>query len=314
MSKHLKIDSIDNYNKLTDFDLAVFDSFRKSINRFRERPLLYFTESDIHSFLQSDLIQSNIKLFIHEKRKISLVHLEYPTNFRYKKQMLLKGYPRYLPENSETNIDSKTGDRGNFDLTILNPGFIDMIFKCFHNEDIAIEHIINKDVTRACERLNNANYNTTINDGILAKKQFNREIKYAVEVKFIHRFNARNINMLKEIVKDNEKLRLAYLHSNHFIRPINLIFCSSVSKSRSDKQDPVIKRIKDYIIKGKTFEFNKVRPKFIPEGVVNIFIESYFSEKKKTTLKPIVSCKKPKQWVKDFCDILNIDLNELMYS
>ncbi len=51
---------------------------------------------------------------------------------------------------------------------------------------------------------------------------YKREVQYAIEVKFIHPFNARNINMLEEVITDNEKLRLATEHSDGFVKAINL--------------------------------------------------------------------------------------------
>ncbi len=35
---------------------AVFNGIRKTINRFREQPFLYFTESDIHASLSKDIM------------------------------------------------------------------------------------------------------------------------------------------------------------------------------------------------------------------------------------------------------------------
>jgi hypothetical protein len=315
-TRHFQIDYIDNKSKLTDFDLIVFDSIRKSINRFRERPLYFFTESDIHSFLQSDLMQNNSKLFIHSDKNISLVHLEYPTNFRYQKDKLIEGYDRLAPDplDHETSIRSNHGDRGNFDLVILNPEFIERITQFYSKDNEYIAHIINKDKNRSVERINNHDYNCSIADGQSASR-FHREIKYAIEVKYIHRFNATNKNMLEEIVKDNEKLRLALWHSNKFLRPINLIFCSTLSKERSDKKEPIIERIKNYITNGKTSDVIKDRHIFIREGILNILIESYFDDAgDKKTDKPIAFCYKPQQWALDLCEILKIEINETYNS
>jgi hypothetical protein len=38
---------------------AVFDGIRKTINRFREQPFLYFTESDIHASLSKDIMENS---------------------------------------------------------------------------------------------------------------------------------------------------------------------------------------------------------------------------------------------------------------
>jgi hypothetical protein len=306
-ARTLRIDLRNEKSKVTEFDYAVFDCIRKSIYRFRKHPLLFFTESDIHAYFLSDLKQNNSEYFIHSKKHISLIHLEYPTNFRYRRNDLINGNSTESSKLiEETSIRKDHGDRGNFDVAILNPEFIDAICK-WYPKDEYIAHAINKDKNRVLLRLDNINYNHKVGDAKLTN-YFQREIKYAIEFKYIHQFNAINKNMLEEVVKDNEKLRLGLLHSNYYLRPINLVFCSTFAKVRSDKEEPIILRIKNYINNGYTTQVIKDKTIFIRAGILNIFIESYFNDAGKTTENPFAFCKNPQQWAIELCDKMNIKL------
>lgn len=109
----------------TKMDFRIFEGIRKTINRFREKPFFYFTEADIHSSLLNDMLSRSSDILTKREKdiEISLAHQEYPTNFRYEKSRLLQGYE----DNWEDTIlqEGKTyGDRGNFDLAILNAEFV----------------------------------------------------------------------------------------------------------------------------------------------------------------------------------------------
>ena len=60
---------------------------------------------------------------------ISLVHHEYPTNFRYKNVKLkeVDGYGENEMHLTNINHTENHGVRGNFDLVILNKQFIDSL-------------------------------------------------------------------------------------------------------------------------------------------------------------------------------------------
>ncbi len=270
---------------------ALIRGIKKTINRFRERPMNYFTESDIHSSLIRDIMEGNSEILLYRDRKsnmeVSLLHNEYPTSFRYQKKKLLNDYT----ENTkaiikETNINNGNGDRGGFDLSILSEDFVKRMFE---NEQLnlneTIKHIINKDIRYAKRRSDNL--------------YFTKEIPFAIEVKFIQSFNARNIELLRSIIKDNSKLNLTRIHSNCHTKTINLIFCSSEKLTRFDKKTSIICKIKKYI-KEKEIEFDNSNSKkiySIPEGVINIFIQSFYfkdsnskyKECDKVTPKPIIS-------------------------
>jgi len=297
---------------LMEFDKSFFESIKTTIRRFRERPLWFFTESDIHSFIQSDMLKDKSKLYTKtvDNINISLVHLEYPTNYRYSKQQLIDGYDIIESnESHDTHITSTEGDRGNFDFAVLNPDFIEKVFKWAEDQntkisdekkkEIPANHIINKNIEDTKRRYDCSDYDF-----------FYQKVRYAVEVKFVHPANARNKNMLEEIIKDNEKLRLAYCHSNKKLRPINLVFCSSQIMERKDKKMPVIERIEKYITEGKTTELKDKGEKIIPEGVLNIFVSSFYDKKgAKTTAKPVAFCKNGNPWVDELCRVLGIHLN-----
>lgn len=282
---------------------ALINAIRKTTNRFRERPLNYFTESDIHSSLMKDIIEGNSKYFllrldeIHSE--ISLIHNEYPTNFRYKKTDLMD----YLKTDSRTNwgvilektrIDKKYGTRGNYDLSILNKKIINSLHNqintkndslvvdkktknnpVFHKMEI-VKHIINKDIDYPIARYKED------------EKEFIEELLYAIEVKYIHPFNARNSNMLSEVIKDNSKLKLAKVHTSNFLKTINLVFCSSQKKVRSNKTAPVIEKVRKYITEREVQNYKGIKF-IIPEGIINVFISSYFDGETKNTPKPVIS-------------------------
>jgi len=243
---------------------AVFNGIRKTINRFREQPFLYFTESDIHASLSKDIMDGNSDLFILGKEQkdrsnikvpVSLVHHEYPTNFRYQDSKLRDQGYNEDEINLLTKLNSSHGDRGNYDLVILNNTFIENLFSQHQDLLEAMMHIINKD--KKLTELRNTD----------------DEVLFAIEVKFIHPFNAGNTQMEIEVKKDNNKLHVALHSSNKFIMPINLIFCNSDYVQSNDHS--VINTIKEYLENG------------TPKGVCSIFIESYISGNTKKTIKPI---------------------------
>lgn len=258
-------------NPIKAIDRAVFNGIRKTINRFRENPFLYFTESDIHASLSKDIMAGNSHLLIKRIKTnntsniefaVSLLHHEYPTNFRYKSDDL-KNECNIAYNLKPTKLTEKYGDRGNFDLVILNNNFICSIFNKYgFNFEEAMKHVINKDNTKAIER------------------QTQEEVLYAIEVKYIHLFNAGNTSMETEVKKDNNKLHMALQASNYKMKPINLVFCSSNYAQRQGKpnENSIIKNIKTYL------------EKHSHEGVCSIFIQSYFDKKKKrkATDKPII--------------------------
>ena len=90
---------------------------KKIINKFRENPLYFFTESDLHSYFYSSIYSGKLEVVRNNKR-ICLIHREYPTNFRYhKKKLIQDDYYDPYP------LADKKGDRGNYDMVVINPEF-----------------------------------------------------------------------------------------------------------------------------------------------------------------------------------------------
>jgi hypothetical protein len=237
---------------------------KTSINRFRERPLLYFTEADIQSYLHLDLMKGNSDVFSDDRGRFSLIHREYPSNFRCVKQKLLMGYSnKEMHDTLLTNRNVR--GRAHYDLVLLKPEFVEQMRQSHANMNDLREQINNKCVAEAIER--NAKYPMNVNENLL----------YVVEVKYLHKTNVNKQSMLDEILMDNEKLRFAMYHSNSKIRPINLIFCSSLAPTK----------IKEYVKFGRVEHSKSKKIYQIPNGVLNVYIESYFDQNnvKQTTRK-----------------------------
>ena len=174
---------------------AVWDSIRQTINKFRENPFYFFTESDIHSYLYHCLYSGNLEVE-RENRRIYLVHREYPTNFRYNKEALL------LPDYIEPYpLSSRQGDRGNFDLAVINPEFVTTAPR--------IEDVVNKDVVLVQDRIE-----TNL-------EAVRRELLFAVEFKFVTR---NTISFVTEVLQDNKKLSFAKQWGA--VEVVNLVFCN----------------------------------------------------------------------------------------
>lgn len=73
-----------------DLNDAVWEAINRTINKFREHPYYFFTESDIHSYFYHSIYSSKYDVLTKDKERIYCIHREYPTNFRYKKSELLK--------------------------------------------------------------------------------------------------------------------------------------------------------------------------------------------------------------------------------
>ncbi|MDD3894258.1 MAG: hypothetical protein PHU36_04480 [Syntrophomonadaceae bacterium] len=100
--------------------------------KFLKWPFNFFTESDAHSFLYYYIFRSGSRELKQQyptanpQIKTVLVHREYPTSFRYKK------------EGMELN---DTGGRGHYDLVVLNPDFM---------KEHSINEIIAKNFKKCC--------------------------------------------------------------------------------------------------------------------------------------------------------------------
>ena len=271
----------DDINKINK---AVFDGIRKTINRFRENPFLYFTEADIHSSLSKDIMNGHSNLFIMGKKNrskikfpVSLLHHEYPTDFRFISEDLKQsGFKINLKMNKldyKDEYGKGHGRRGHFDLIVLNPNFIKTEFSKGLGEE-AMKQVVNKDYK-------NANVRNT-----------KEEVLFAIEVKFIHEFNKKNKSMLKEVIKDDKKLNIAYNISGEYIMPINLIFCNTIYEK--GKKASLIDSLKEYLDNNTS------------QGVCSVFIETHYKDKKKIALPIIFNNKSKEQWAKNLKKTLRV--------
>jgi hypothetical protein len=187
-----------------------WDAVRKTINKFRENPYYFFTESDIHSYFYYCMYNSTFEVK-RNNRRIYLVHREYPTNYRYYKKDLLKdGYIVKKP-------DEKIGGRGHYDMAVINPDFA--------NAADNIDHIINKNINDAKSR-----YNGDI-------KNFDGELLFAIEFKYII---SRSKNWVEQVEIDNKKLENARNYGA--IETINLVFCN-IDYSYTENRKKLFKEI-----------------------------------------------------------------------
>jgi hypothetical protein len=118
---------------LGNLDSGIERCIKSLGEKFLKWPYNFFTESDAHSFLYYYIFRSGDKLLKRfyptkdSSNKTVLVHREYPTSFRYRK------------DNME--LDDK-GGRGHYDFVVLNPEFI---------RNHSIQEVIAKDFKKCCK-------------------------------------------------------------------------------------------------------------------------------------------------------------------
>lgn len=181
----------------TTLEKKTWDSVRKTINKFRENPYYFFTESDIHSYFYYCMYNSTFEVN-RDNRRIYLVHREYPTNYRYSKKTLTTSgvnTPDYTDK-----INERTS-RGHYDMVVINPDFA--------NKANNINHIINKNIDDTKERFNGS------------KDNLKDELLFAIEFKYII---SRSKNWVEQVEIDNQKLENARNYGA--MKTINLVFCN----------------------------------------------------------------------------------------
>jgi len=189
--------NIQKVKMIDKINIKVWEAINQTINKFRENPYYFFTESDIHSYFYHALYSSYNEESTEDIKRIYCVHREYPTNFRYRKQDLLNDTI------SEPNkLDGILGSRGHYDIAVLNPEFI----KTINSE----RDIINKDIKLVIQReKSNKNFNI-------------KELLFAIEFKYIINNSEK---FVKEVKMDNKKLLFA-INKGGAAKAINLVFCN----------------------------------------------------------------------------------------
>ncbi len=159
-----------------EWKAAIESKIRTLANHFVRRPLNYFTEPDIHSYLYLAFYRD--KVFSAPvptkdlREKTILIHREYPTFFRCDKKIPL------VPSD-------KARSRGHYDFVVLDPGFV---------KSFPFSVVANKDYHLLPERFDR------------------KPLIAAIEFKYIVREISRN--MLREIEMDFQKLQCSIPYSH----------------------------------------------------------------------------------------------------
>ena len=218
--------------KNTDVDVS--NGIRTTITRFRENPFYCFTESDIHASLVNDIVAGNSDKFYPQIKdtnlKLSMVHLEYPTNFKFSRVEAL----------SEGTVETpdKNKQRGNFDLVVLKESMfsqivddtveINMENNGITNKEVLLISLLRSIISKDIDQ--NVSYHNNL------KLPIGELIDYAIEVKFFH-FNNATLDMFEQVKIDNFKLEQSICEGAK-INPVNLIFCYywNDKKGRNDNK------------------------------------------------------------------------------
>ena len=220
-----------------DLNDAVWEAINRTINKFREHPYYFFTESDIHSYFYHSIYSSKYDVLTKDKERIYCIHREYPTNFRYKKSELLNEDFK-----EPYNLSMKEGERGNYDIAILNPEFIE-------NAN-SKEDIVNKSVKLLEIRIKD-------------NKNF-KELLFAIEFKYVIN-NSKNF--VDEVKKDNKKLLFAKEYGSS-TEAVNLVFCNVDFKYKS-KLINVIENASDKILSIFIQSYYDDNKKITPRPIMN---------------------------------------------
>lgn len=171
----------------SSFSKLVRNGIRKTVNKFREHPCIFFSEMDIHSYLYHCLYSTKLEARTKDGVITSCLHKEYPTNFRYSKETM------------EDYALSKKGVRGHFDFVILNSHFL---------QQFNIENIQNKNIRETETRAKD-------------KNEFEKELLTTIELKYVVN-NSRKF--IEEVEKDNRKLTIGLKYQS--FEAYNLVFCN----------------------------------------------------------------------------------------
>ncbi len=224
---------------------AFWAAVKKTINKFREHPYYFFTESDIVSYFYYCLYNSSFEIPDKKGKRIYLAHREYPTNFRYDKKKLLDE-----TFNKPYELKSKNGTRGNYDFALLNPEFVKMAE--------TVEDVVNKNIKLLLKR--------TEGKG--------RELLFSVEFKYVINNNK---NFVAEILMDNKKL--LFSEENQSNCGINLVFCNKADPFYGDKIENAVKNSKVISIFIHSY-YDTGNKKITPKPKASPKLKRYISENK----------------------------------
>ncbi|PVX26416.1 MAG: hypothetical protein CW691_01580 [Candidatus Bathyarchaeum sp.] len=208
----------------------LFIGIKRTVNKFREHPHVFFTELDIHSYLYHCLCSKKLEVKTKDGVVTTCLHKEYPTNFRFEK----KGMENYDLE--------KRGRRGNYDLVILNPQFV---------TDFDIKNVVNKNIRDVESRSRN-------------EEKFRNELVAAIELKYV----INNKKQFIEAV-DNDIKKLSIAQNRQKIEAYNLVFCNHNYCYLDELKEVISKKnqlVKSLLVISHYTKSGKVTPKPITNG------------------------------------------------
>jgi len=210
---------------------AVFTGIKRTVNKFREQPHYFFTETDIHSYLYHCLYRRKLEVETKDGVITTCLHKEYPTNFRF------------LNENRKDYGLKKIGQRGNHDLVVLNPNFV---------TESDITNVVSKNI-RDVEARKSRN-----------EKKFRNELVAVIELKYV--INNKN-QFIDEVEKDIWKLSIA--QNTQSFEAYNLVFCNHEYRYLNKLKEVVTKKnqaVKSLLVISYYTKSGKVTPKPITNG------------------------------------------------
>jgi len=244
---------------------AVFNGIRKTINKFREQPFMFFTEEDIWASLSKDMTERNSDVLIFgnsfAQPKImktnlvfSLIHLAYPMEFMPGSIYVEKSNMRHGLE-----FQSYNKVNGICDLAVLNPDYIENFFNSHSKEDQISEflkQVYKRDLINSQSQL------------------YPEELLFAIDITYIQMLKDESFDSKGEIQVTNDKLEFA-INQGHCKRAIQLIFFTNHQEAEN-----ILSSSRGY------YKYNMVS--FNNEKIINLFIEPTIDNNNiKRTSKPV---------------------------
>jgi len=230
---------------------AFWKSVKKTINKFREHPYYFFTESDIVSYFYYCFYNSSFEIQDAQGKRVYLAHREYPTNFRYDKKKLIE--ETYI---KPYKLNSNEGTRGNYDLAILDP--------CFVQRAETVEDVVNKNIKLLMKR----------------KEGTERELLFSVEFKYVINNNK---NFESEIRMDNKKLLFSEEYQSYC--GINLVFCNKANPYYYDLLSEAV-RDSNVITIFTHSSYDIDSRKITPKSIASPRLDAYLTEHQDILEKP----------------------------
>ncbi|MEI7832938.1 MAG: hypothetical protein WCJ56_07070 [bacterium] len=191
----MKIRNTGTYT-IDEIEKHVWECIRKTIDEFRRRPYQFLREAAIVNYMRKCLFTTQLEVE-YKDRRLYLVDKNYPTNFRYDKDLLMTMKEPYP-------LSDDQGTQGYYDLVVIKPEYV---------EKPSLADIANNKVPKI-ETWFNSN---------------SKELLFAIEFNFV---TCDDSTFVEDIKIDNKKLLFA--KGSNVGHAINLVFCV-VNKENSSK-------------------------------------------------------------------------------